>query len=84
MRQSVTLRHAFIYLQGLQRENVWRFGKGLKGREILRFAQYDIKTQGAIHIYGVPLPETNPIYRSAFCYIIKFFHDRAEIARLVG
>lgn len=33
----------FIYLQGLQRENVWRFGKGLKGREILRFAQYDKK-----------------------------------------
>lgn len=21
----------FFYLQGLQRENVWRFGKGLKG-----------------------------------------------------
>lgn len=42
------------------------------------------KAQGAIRVCGVPLPETNPIYRSAFCYIIKFFHNRAEIARLVG
>ena len=24
-----------------------------------------VKTQGAIRVYGVPLPETNPIYRSA-------------------
>ena len=45
MKQSVTLRHAFIIV------------KGLKGREILRFAQYDIKTQGAIRVNGVPLPD---------------------------
>lgn len=45
-----------FFLQGLQRENVWRFGKGVKGREILRFAQHDIKTQGAIYvlIYRAP------------------------------
>ena len=35
----------FFYLQGLQRENVWIFGKDLK------------KMQGAIHVYVVPLPD---------------------------
>lgn len=55
----------FFYLQGLQRENVWRIGKGLKGREILRFAQYDINTQGAVHHRRVSLPETNTVCRLA-------------------
>ena len=55
--------HAFFVLGG---------GKGYKGKkgirvrnEILRFAQNDRITQGATHVYGVPLPETNTICRLA-------------------
>lgn len=60
----------FYYLQGLQRENAWRFEKGLKGREILCFAQYDIKTQGAIYVL---------IYRSP--KLILFIGQRKKLQR---
>lgn len=73
-------------MQGLQRENVWRFGKGLKGRkkEDDREVNFLNKTQRAIHIYGVPLPETNTIYRSASYYIIKFLGNVIDDARALS
>ena len=58
--------------------------KGRKGREILRFAQYDIKNAGRDICLDIPCPETNTIYRSAFYYIIKFLGNVIDDARVLS